>query len=233
VFPWLTRSFTESTKLGGRFYGSYQSIESELRKYILIDGEPTVELDYKALHMSLLYAREGLPVIGDPYHVEGFERNLVKLCTLQLVNSDSISSLKSRITRSGQHKTQALHASYVKQHKHYIEHGGKAPRMPRALIGFVPGVPLDTDGSALVEALLKRHEAIAHHFGQTDIGLKLQSEDGEIMGDILARAASMSIPVLPVHDSVRCRASDAEAIRHIMLDAYRSATGQLIAVEDK
>ena len=57
----VKRVFNETFTNGGRFYGpKYQSLSSDLRKYIYIDGEQTTELDYSGLHVSLLYNFIGL-----------------------------------------------------------------------------------------------------------------------------------------------------------------------------
>jgi hypothetical protein len=46
---------------GGRFYGAwYQNIPKEYRQHIMIDGAPTMELDYSALHPNLLYYHAGV-----------------------------------------------------------------------------------------------------------------------------------------------------------------------------
>jgi hypothetical protein len=55
---------------GGRFYGGWWlRLSSEARKRITIDGEPVVELDFKALHPRLAYHLVGqpLPLDDDPY----------------------------------------------------------------------------------------------------------------------------------------------------------------------
>ncbi len=45
---------------GGRFYGAWwEGIESKYRRFITINSKPTVELDYQAIHPSLLYAHIG------------------------------------------------------------------------------------------------------------------------------------------------------------------------------
>lgn len=57
----VKRVFNETFTNGGRFYGpKYQSLSSDIRKYIYIDGEQTTELDYSGLHVSLLYNFIGL-----------------------------------------------------------------------------------------------------------------------------------------------------------------------------
>lgn len=79
---------------GGRFYGGWwQAIPKADRKRILIDGEETVELDFRSLHPRLCYALQGqpLPAEIDPYAIEGMEgderRELVKRAFNQLLNA--------------------------------------------------------------------------------------------------------------------------------------------------
>jgi len=53
---------------GGRYYGGWwQTIPSEYRKYIVINGKATVEIDFSGLHPAILYAKEGLVLPEDPY----------------------------------------------------------------------------------------------------------------------------------------------------------------------
>ncbi len=78
---------------GGRFYGGWwQAIPSQHRRRLLIDGEETVELDFKALHPRLCYHLDGepLPADSDPYSIEGLDsgalRDVVKVVVNQLLN---------------------------------------------------------------------------------------------------------------------------------------------------
>ncbi len=82
---------------GGRFYGAWwMSCPSKLRKYILINGKPTVEVDYSGLHAAMLYAESGQPIPEDPYERcltksgNKDERKFVKLTFNGLLNTDSI-----------------------------------------------------------------------------------------------------------------------------------------------
>ncbi|MCP5405545.1 MAG: hypothetical protein H6922_04930 [Pseudomonadaceae bacterium] len=88
---YVTRLFCrESLECGGRFYrGFWQNMksgkrgESPSRKDILINGEPTVELDFQALHINMLYALAGAePLQEDPYTGIGdYPREMVKPCS--------------------------------------------------------------------------------------------------------------------------------------------------------
>ena len=55
-------------KTGGRYYGGWwATIPSEFRRHLVIDGKATVEVDFRGLHPSILYAKEGLEMPTDPY----------------------------------------------------------------------------------------------------------------------------------------------------------------------
>ena len=58
-------------RCGGRFYGGWwQGVGSEFRKRIHINGQPTVEVDYQALHVAILAAQHEVVLDGDPYELE-------------------------------------------------------------------------------------------------------------------------------------------------------------------
>jgi hypothetical protein len=80
------RSFEQ----GGRFYGAWwQSVPREYRRLIRINGKPTVELDYRAIHPRILYALEGIEYESDPYDVglDPKHRDLVKVVLNKMINA--------------------------------------------------------------------------------------------------------------------------------------------------
>lgn len=87
---------------GGRFYGAWWiSIPSKLRPLILIDGKPTVEVDYSGLNAAMLYAMDGKSIPSAPYEqryskwADKGARKLVKLAFNALLNADSITNISS------------------------------------------------------------------------------------------------------------------------------------------
>jgi hypothetical protein len=76
---------------GGRFYGGHwQNIPAEGgRDQITINGQPTTEVDYRGLHIRLLYQEVGKPMPTDPYDVDGWPRKQVKLALLIAINARS------------------------------------------------------------------------------------------------------------------------------------------------
>lgn len=83
-----------SFEYGGRFYGGWwQHIRKEARRWILLDGSPTVEADYRGFNPAVLLAKAGQPIPDDPYaRIPGVAenetlRNHAKSTFAALINS--------------------------------------------------------------------------------------------------------------------------------------------------
>ena len=72
-------------------------MKKELRKRIMIGGEPVVEIDFKTLHPAILYAQADARLPADAYAVDGWPRALVKVALLVLINARNRAS--ARLTR--------------------------------------------------------------------------------------------------------------------------------------
>ena len=76
-----------SLKQGGRLYSAVQNYKKETRKYLYFDDEPTLEIDYSAFHPHLIYHQAGQEFKGDdPYVIEGFDRDHVKVAFNIMLN---------------------------------------------------------------------------------------------------------------------------------------------------
>ena len=76
-----------SLNQGGRLYSAVQNYKKETRKYLYFDREPTLEIDYSAFHPHLIYHQAGQEFKGnDPYDLEGFERDHVKVAFNIMLN---------------------------------------------------------------------------------------------------------------------------------------------------
>ena len=87
---YLTRIFKGTWERGGRLYGcSWQNLPQEARLGLTINGEPVVELDYRAIQPSMLYALKGIFLDFDPYTVPGFDipREVGKVQFNRLINN--------------------------------------------------------------------------------------------------------------------------------------------------
>ena len=67
--PTFIRRFQANLRLGGRLYDGdgYQTMKSDRRAAITINGETTVEIDIRACNLSIFLALCGHQVTGDPY----------------------------------------------------------------------------------------------------------------------------------------------------------------------
>lgn len=88
----LYRVFNRATfECGGRHYGGYwQNLPRAYRPFLTINGHPTVELDFKSLHPTMIYHRVGLKLDRDPYELEDLPiefRETVKKAFMALLNA--------------------------------------------------------------------------------------------------------------------------------------------------
>lgn len=188
-YPHLTAIFNNSSwNDGGRLYSShnrginYQAIPSDLRKTILINGHETVEVDFSGLHISMLYAKNGLAPLDDPYQfISGHNRQLAKFATLVMINT---SSEKGVVASLMKRKMQLHNKQGLSPKKSALKHA----------------LDTCTDFSAIVDLIKKNHAAISSHFF-SGIGIKLQNIDSLMALEIINFFCQKGIPVLPIHDS--------------------------------
>jgi hypothetical protein len=104
---------------GGRAYGFWQQLPKRYRAQLLINGESVAEPDYRGLHAALIYAARGVPLVGDPYDLDGFERGQCKLAFLVAVNSKSLrDAISSLVRRHGMDRTAATNIIAALKAKH-------------------------------------------------------------------------------------------------------------------
>lgn len=186
---------------GGRFYGAFHiGTNKDWRKrYILINGSPTVELDYSAHHIRILYHLEGIDYDDDPYDIlckKPEERKIYKKILLTAINADSeIATIKSfiREARNDQEISCPLTHGYV---------GG------------------------LIANFKNVHKPIAKHIC-SGIGVRLMNIDSRITEAILMRMTRGNIPCLPVHDSYIVPVEHKDILNLVMIEEYKKIMGGL------
>jgi len=193
----LRRIFNnESWEDGGRLYhGWWQEVPKDYRKYIEINNEKTIELDYSSLHAQLLYREEHTEYEnGDPYILDGLEpyRGLVKLCFNIMLNS------KDRDT--------SIYAMEDKIKKGYK----KAKNKKERLKWMLPIPVLD-----LHDRIEAEHAPIVRHF-YSGIGPNLQFRDSVIAEHLMLSMLEDHILILPIHDSFIVQASHENQLREEM-----------------
>jgi len=190
----LVRTYSTTTELGGRIYLSrIQSLPKEIRSRLLFDGAKTVELDYRSMHLFLLYRWEGQTLDyslfpnNDPYDVGqkyGLDRSQIKDCFTAALGEGSESDFLS-------------HTSY-----HDRQNAGFSAK----------------DRKRALECLLEAHPLIQPYVFKNVSG-KLQKEDSNTALKALGQLMKLDIPVIPVHESFIVKRKDSSRLKAIMSDA--------------
>jgi hypothetical protein len=198
-YPIFRLIFSKYSLYGGRVYaehGSYQIIPRELRKLLLINGEPVVEPDFSANHIHLIYALGEVRYAdlyndGDPYYLEingkQVDRKICKLIVLVALNSES---------------KEATLAAYKKKVKDCT-------------------APPCENLSEIYDCFMEKHKAVSKWFGSSKKnGLKLHKIEGAIMVRAMYLLMKKGIPSAPVHDSLIVPENNEREAIEALIKAY-------------
>lgn len=193
----------------GRFYGPWwQQIGKDLRAQIFINDTPTVEVDYKGLHVAILSAEKGVRVEGDPYALpeglvpgapQALQRKVIKKLILTALNAKSRKAAFS-----------SFRESFQKGH------------MAKGLT--------NTELEGLLVAFTKRHPHLSDCLC-ADQGIRLMNVDSKIAETVLRYFTRRRIPVLSVHDSFVVPYTHAALMKRVMEIASRRAVNIKLGVE--
>jgi hypothetical protein len=175
------RVFNENFKRGGRFYGPWwlHHIPSELRQYILINGNKTVERDYSSLIIHQIYNELGLNYYEentyspDPYILEDVapsERKLNKAIiqiSLNCRNFDGLNGALIDEFRKGNLK-------------------GKKPKEKEIIRRL---------------NIFREMNPKISRYVYSNCASRFQFQDSEIARNIVNKCIHKQIPVLCIHDS--------------------------------
>jgi hypothetical protein len=181
---------------GGRLYNVWwMECPKRLRKYIVIDGQPTVELDYSGFHIMLLYARVGINYLehdDDPYVLDDHpHRSLNKRLMLIAINAKNDNAA-------------------VKATWEWRIGSGK-----RELYGIENHQGLHN----ILSALKTKHAPIARYIASGE-GIKLQYQDSCITIELIKHFTKMKVPILTIHDSFITTVMNKPFLMDMMKVAY-------------
>jgi len=201
-----------SWEMNGRFYGGWwQQVSKDLRKQITINDNPTVEVDYKGLHVAILSAQKGIR--DDPkdrydlsYQIlPQFDlkeqRAIVKLLVLTAINAKTEKSAFS------------------------------AFRYDRP-IGSLQKKLTDSELSLLLNAFIDKHPHLQADLC-SDQGIKLMKTDSQITAEVLKASSELKVPILSVHDSYIISVFDVELLLELMKEATKKVVGSSLAMEQE
>jgi hypothetical protein len=216
---YLIRKFTNGDfASGGRYYGGWwQDIPREYRKFIQIQGKPTIELDYSTLHPTILYLKEGLKPPKDSYDLEGWDkehRSIYKKAFNQLLNSSHSTRKKTQWFKLAPDLLeQPLPSGWNNLN---VSQKGKLNRQEFTRL-------TGRNFEELIETILEKHQPIQHYFF-TQAWSWLQRLDSDIAeGVMLKMLDEEDIPVLPLHDSFIVRAIFKDNLSKVMEETFREA----------
>ena len=192
-----------SWELNGRWNGGFwQNLPKYMRRDILIDGEPTDEIDYSGLHPSLLALRQGYRLSGDPYDLGKHvcpriplqdQRKVVKQLVLIGINA------KDR---------NAAFRAFQSDNKGYKK----------------------ADLEQVLDAFVDKHPFLADSIC-ADQGIKLMNVDSKLTTHIINQFVALGKPILPIHDSYIVKTEDRQLLRSAMSKACVDVVGTDIEAE--
>ena len=203
------RSFSDNFNLGGRWYGIWPQdhCPKHLRKYICIDDNRSVELDFKSIHPSILFSMENLDIPEDCYQLDNYDisdRPIIKNALMRMLNSDSrinaLNSLRNEFNKGE--------------------------------LGYTENVPTCENKhlNPILDDLFIKHESISKYF-YSDIGKFLQYKDSELAKSIMFSLFKINIPNICIHDSFIVRKFDKDLVKGIMVEEFENMFGKKIFVK--
>lgn len=198
----MRRIFNDARfETGGRYYGGWwQGLDSEWRNKITLNLEPTVEVDFSANGINLLYAKEKLTAPeGDLYDLStvGYSHNvysmkelrpLLKLIMLIIVNAKNYNeayfAIKGDVNDRSKHLPQ--------------------------------GVPL----KLLMAKFEEKHSAIKKYF-YSGFGASLYKYDSTVAEGVINHFTNKDVPVLCIHDSFIIELKYLKELKAVMQDSFK------------
>ena len=192
------RVFNHSSfELGGRYTGSWWQVAPKVtRSHLLIDGMPTVECDYAAQHVHILYHWAGINYFDihgagdDPYSVESYgpeHRSLLKMVFLKLTGSKNRKGLNIGL------------GQWVAETPRYSDIDHK-----RASDGFI-----------------NKHHRISTFFYDKNTSRRLQNIGSSISQYIISVLLSDGILALDIHDSFIVQRRHEDRLKEVMIEGFK------------
>jgi len=197
--------------LNGRFYGPWwQLISGDDRRMIFINDTPTVEIDFKGLHLAILSAEAGIELQGDPYELpEGTipgvsakqQRKAIKTLILVALNAAT-----RKATFAGFRDRWATGSLFKSMRNEDLER--------------------------LLEVFVTRYSHLRDSLG-SDQGIRLMNIDSRIAEKVLNHFTGQGVPVLCVHDSFIIDYTRSKELQQVMISAAGEVVGRELKVEGK
>ena len=194
-----------SWELGGRYHGGWwQQLPSAVRRDIMINEFPTVEVDFSGFHVALAYALEGLEPARHPYSLRttlpefSKEKQQADLKLLVLTALNAASKREAYAAFRGERNSVQSDSS---------------PNYTDDLLNRMLG------------AFLEEHPAIEKYLC-SDCGVELMALDARITTRIIERFVASKKVILTIHDSYIVEANEDEWLQRVMKEACEREIGE-------
>jgi hypothetical protein len=200
----------------GRLFGGFwQTLRSDRRRGIRINGETVAVLDYSSMFTRLAYAELGISSpLGDLYGIAGAEgyRSGIKLA-MNCFFFDSSSSRKSWPSGLG-----------VGVGDDEAAKNGEVPAAE-----YQARLPAGWTVKKAKLAILARHPVLAEAFGR-GIGYRLMHRESEVLLAVLEELRRRNIIGLGLHDGLLVPSARATEAQRVMEDVAEVTTGYKLSV---
>ncbi len=176
-----------------------QLLREEQRKEIRIDGKRSVEIDYQALHIMMLFHKEKIDYQDDPYEA---------VCRVPALRTPIKKMMQMMINAKTYYKAEGAFKNWLREE----------PETMELLYSD------DLGARQLMEMISNAHPRIAHYFN-SGIGTQLQYYDSNIAEGVLKYFTKQGKPCLPVHDSFIVDIKYKEELMEIMKEEYKKVMG--------
>jgi len=193
-----------SWTLNGRFYGGWwQQVGKDVRGEIYINDKPTVEVDFKGMHVAMLSLEKGVTLEGDSYDLE--------------------QSLIPGLPMAGQR-------SVIKQ---LVLTAINARDRPSAFAAFRDGWPTghmakilkNSELEQLLTVFTEKHPHLTESIC-SDQGIRLMYQDSQIAARVIHLLTAINVPVLCIHDSFIVPYDQVARLKGVMTNASQMILGQ-------
>jgi hypothetical protein len=212
---------------GGRLFGGFwQTLKSDRRRHIRIEGEPVVVLDYASMFTRLAYAEVGAtPPEGDLYAIpglEGYRSGVKKAMNCFLFDGG--------IRRSW--PAEFLGGAVADGHDECAAPDGAGGDDGGRSAGAPPLLPTGWGVARTKKAILKVHPVLKDAWGR-QLGYRLMFKESEVLIAVLQHLASLNVPALGLHDGLMVAAFRKDIAQKVMEDIARNIVGVAIPVSVK
>lgn len=222
------RVFSGDFSSGGRFYETKSSIQKSpesIRKTVTIDGEPTVEKDYKYLHVAMAYEEKGIQFEKDPYDfdldIEIDEKAIDRWCKTNGIDKDTydpVRNFKKTVLLVLMNAT-GIESAISGIRYNVAKDFSKKLGSSRKFVGIV-NAPV----KEAVKKAMEYHKDISEYFC-SGVGIRFQNLDSRMVEYCISQFLKIDEVLFPVHDSLIIKSSCSDKAEQVMTDAYEFVMG--------